>query len=523
MDSRYSCDRASKAGLQFPVAVVGQLLDALTGGRASEDAAVYIAAVLEYLTAEILELSGNMARDNRTSIIVPRHIFLAIRNDEDLNRLYRGSISEGGVMPHIHALVSSLPDDSIFVCGREPDGTLMVPTGELYEQSKVRSDPAADTPSLDENCKNLAERAKAERKKLAAEEQRALDGGHCIEECDLVFSLAKLTKGPKGFEYEGPLELYLAAEGPTESGEDLGKGLVEDGGKPLRHFRDNIHGLTPSCLLRLCARAGVINISKEVFEELRGITKVFLEREIRHAVTMCEHARRRTVLASDALVGWVSRSRECDAYSMTLYGHGLNQDMLLREAARQLPTSDGVAVSGGSRIDWSAEVDQQLEDDKATVEEALEELREAAKEEEDAAAERAARRARRRVADDDDDDDDDDDVDDDDDDDDEAGKKNGRDLKSLRAASRNLVKTEQRGYQGPVFPFGSFVRLVAEIGEDFKTDLTYEPRYIRLLYDRTEAYLVSLLEDANLIAIHRESVPLPYDLQLARRIRGERA
>ena len=87
------------AGLQFPVAVVGQLLDGVTGGRASEGAAVYMAAVLEYLAAEILELSGNAARDNRTSIIVPRHIFLAIRNDEELDRVYRGSIVEGGVLP----------------------------------------------------------------------------------------------------------------------------------------------------------------------------------------------------------------------------------------------------------------------------------------------------------------------------------------------------------------------------------------------------------------------------------------
>ena len=46
MDSRYSCDRASKAGLQFPVAVVGQLLDALTGGRASEDAAFGVNSAL---------------------------------------------------------------------------------------------------------------------------------------------------------------------------------------------------------------------------------------------------------------------------------------------------------------------------------------------------------------------------------------------------------------------------------------------------------------------------------------------
>jgi len=99
--------RSSRAGLQFPVGRVHRLLRRGNyAERIGAGAPVYLAAVMEYLAAEILELAGNAARDNKKQRINPRHLQLAIRNDEELNKLLAGvTIAQGGVLPNIQAVL----------------------------------------------------------------------------------------------------------------------------------------------------------------------------------------------------------------------------------------------------------------------------------------------------------------------------------------------------------------------------------------------------------------------------------
>ncbi|MGH0173659.1 UNVERIFIED_CONTAM: hypothetical protein FKN15_005995 [Acipenser sinensis] len=99
--------RSSRAGLQFPVGRVHRLLrKGNYAQRVGAGAPVYLPAVLEYLTAEILELAGNAARDNKKTRIIPRHLQLAVRNDEELNKLMGGvTIAQGGVLPNIQAVL----------------------------------------------------------------------------------------------------------------------------------------------------------------------------------------------------------------------------------------------------------------------------------------------------------------------------------------------------------------------------------------------------------------------------------
>lgn len=96
--------RARRAGLVFPVGRIHRQLK--TGGhakRVGSAAPIYLAAVLEYLTAEILEVSSNNSRDDSRVRIVPRNIMLAIRSDEELHKLLPDiTIADAGVLSSIH-------------------------------------------------------------------------------------------------------------------------------------------------------------------------------------------------------------------------------------------------------------------------------------------------------------------------------------------------------------------------------------------------------------------------------------
>mmetsp|Transcript_30744 Transcript_30744/g.37719 ORF Transcript_30744/g.37719 Transcript_30744/m.37719 type:complete len:136 (-) Transcript_30744:71-478(-) len=68
-----------------------------------------------------------------------------------------------------------------------------------------------------------------------------------------------------------------------------------------------------------------------------------------------------------------------------------------------------------------------------------------------------------------------------------------------------------------------FQRLVKEIAQEVKSDLRFQSQAILALQEAAEAYLVGLFEDTNLCAIHAKRVTImPKDVQLARRLRGER-
>ena len=99
--------RNAKSGLTVSVSRVHRAMKTFKlSKRYGAGGPVYLTAVLEYLAAEVLELAGNACKDNKKKRVTPRHLVLAVRNDEELNKFLSGvTIASGGVLPNIHSVL----------------------------------------------------------------------------------------------------------------------------------------------------------------------------------------------------------------------------------------------------------------------------------------------------------------------------------------------------------------------------------------------------------------------------------
>ena len=89
---------STKAGTLFPTGRLNRLFrQGRYSDRFSRSAGIFLAGVLEYITAEIIELAGSVCEENKKKTIAPKHLNLAVRSDPELNKLMHSiTISQGG-------------------------------------------------------------------------------------------------------------------------------------------------------------------------------------------------------------------------------------------------------------------------------------------------------------------------------------------------------------------------------------------------------------------------------------------
>ena len=547
------------AGLQASVLETAHAMHLRLSNPPSLTAAVYLAAVMEYLAAEIIELSGNAARDLRSSWIQPRHLQLAVRGDEELDTIFRNvCILDGGVVPQIHA--------ALLPTYRASAGTdEAVATIEAYLKDDVLSDSFADEGSdcfvsgtrprgFDKD--EIAEIAEGSRfSPLSAGAAWVVNALQSYDDRDGFTTLSKEDQAA------------LLKPSRDKAGVSTEEAAGEAKHVPIRNcriLRDNIQGITPEMVLALAARAGCLMLSNLVFEETRGIIKVYLEKLVRDAVTLAEHKKRTVVcckppredlcvLATDVLAA------ASQAAERIVCGTG--------RVASMYANSGGGGGGGGTpsafatlAAGYAAKLAQDADGDREWAypaacrgddeEEFLDLCNEDGFNEAVANAWTAGS--------DDDSDSDSEAVDEEYDEDEFRGRaKHGSGMPFLTkdeiyadphqvpGAARRYIRQMQRT-SGPCVPFMPLAMLIREIAQDFKTNLDFEPEAFRVMQSMLEDYLVGLFKDANLNCIHGGGSPhrtfpftgfdpddpqrekrslavTPQDLRLARRRRGERA
>ncbi|XP_043448784.1 uncharacterized protein LOC122490252 [Prionailurus bengalensis] len=231
-----------------------------------------------------------------------------------------------------------------------------------------------------------------------------------------------------------------------------GKGLGKGGAKRHRKvLRDNIQGITKPAIRRLARRGGVKRISGLIYEETRGVLKVFLENVIRDAVTYTEHAKRKTVTAMDVVYALKRQGR-------TLYGFG----EISGRGGKTLPVLNGLNQLALVVMARTKQTARKSTGGKAPRKQL---------------ATKAARK---------------------------SAPATGGVKKPHRYRPGTVALREIRRYQKStelLIRKLPFQRLVREIAQDFKTDLRFQSSAVMALQEACEAYLVGLFEDTNLALI----------------------
>jgi histone H2A len=523
-DSSLNSNRSSISGLQFDVNQVGLLMSEHTGQNVNVASAVYLSAVIEYMTAEVLELAGNAANDRRSMMkqpsatINPRCIQLAIRNDDELGMFCsKIHIMDAGVLPNIQAVL--LPKESntfkvhrnyVDVYGRECDNSLVYGClNSVPKCSECGGLTCGFRCQKDGNDSSKFSNMYVGKRSPATILKGALGG---------VFGKPSLSRGCINEilnEYLNPIYSVQQEEEKQRS-------------------RDSIQGLTIHMFQRLAARAGVVQMSGLAYVEMSGLTKNFLTGIIRDTLTYTEQEGMMSVTPEHVLVAaerqgrclWGTGRLRLNLMGMHRYSNSefdteylklLNSDHLPWSSVTEFGTKEWRKYHGYDSVEKfkDAKENEKEREEKERkyvhnedkyVEDELKRKKDAI---EDAVSSFLEARDNFLV----------------------FGEMPNlgpgptaeqKEQKELHKDSLQLVRKMQESTER-IIPFVVMARLISEIGQNFKEDLKWSPVAINLIDSILEDYLIEIFENSNLNGIHsRRTYIEPKDIQLAWRISGGR-
>lgn len=523
--------RSSRAKLLFDADVVGDLLSRITGEVINEPCPVYLSGVMESMTAQLLKLAGNLAHDVKTNVISPRHILLALREDEELDSFAKGAtIMSGGVVPHIHMdlLPRSVSRDGVQSLLELPIDRHLLDKeagneASYYQKYHWVGDENVDVSliSTERIRPDLGDYHDPLRHAFESDEPHGTllcnKSLHDDEDPQVEGLISKVA-----------LDALLKVFG--DESKDKVPELKTPQGEANSAIQGSIHGITVHQIQRLAARGGCVQLSYLTYEEIRGATRIFLEDLIRDAVKTVEHQKEITVLPEHILAASSSFEQKLwgtgrlylplggthpyqrsgpDPKNRGLGGFG--HEIAVRKAEEVKSSWSAVErvkysfINGAVSIeDYESKLAKRRESEAEQAEthtlDAGEDERSCEAQLLELEAERATRGAPPYT---------------------EYQKKDYR----LWHESVKLVRLMQSS-NARIIPCPQLAKLVKEVGKSFHyiNELIWSPVAINLIDEVLEAYLVSLFEDSLSSAMHgNRSCVEPKDIQFVRRMRGERS